>query len=186
MKPQYRLLQLAVVGCRDACYRHDMARALAELHLALSTRKVLDNLVPEQVPVLLRAVTEYGICEDEIRRQRVGLYEHLVEKIHPTEDECAPPARGAIASSVCAVFDLGLARAGLALKDGDAQRGEIETDHVHNLPEFLDNPSTPSLDYYLEKERSYYLGRLEKAYGSAVSNEASGRFQKYWREMRIE
>lgn len=61
------------------------------------------------------------------------------------------------------LFDLlriGIIRARAAGWDGDAGRCAIETDHIHNIPDLIEDFRAQRLDYYWKAERACYIDRI--------------------------
>jgi hypothetical protein len=65
-----------------------------------------------------------------------------------------PPA---IATILLEILRHGILRARAAGWSGDAERCVIETDHIHNLPELIDNYSQERLRYYWDTERASFM-----------------------------
>jgi hypothetical protein len=57
------------------------------------------------------------------------------------------------------ILRFGILQARLAGWEGDAKLAAFEADHVHNLPQVLDQQSMEGLRYYYDVERPCYLER---------------------------
>jgi hypothetical protein len=66
---------------------------------------------------------------------------------------CPPP----IATSLLAILQHGILCARAAGWSGEAERCAIETDHIHNLPELIENYSPERLRYYWDAERRSFM-----------------------------
>jgi hypothetical protein len=64
-----------------------------------------------------------------------------------------------IADVLLEILYFGLLRARAASWEGDARRGEIETDHLHNLPSIIRDFKPANLEYYWNVERGLFLER---------------------------
>lgn len=85
-----------------------------------------------------------------------------------------PPEIARILLQILRVGSLRIRAAGWA---GDAARCAVEADHVHNLPEVLENFSVEGLRYYWEVERLSFERRL-----GAADREG---FASHWEQLRL-
>ncbi len=68
-----------------------------------------------------------------------------------------------IADIILEILQAGLLRARAASWASDLRRCELETDHLHNLPELLKNYSPERLRYYWEAERASFIEQGSRA-----------------------
>jgi hypothetical protein len=64
-----------------------------------------------------------------------------------------------VAEILCDILATGLVRIRAAALSGDAERCQIESDHLHNLPRLLSDYTDEALAYYWEAERPSFVDR---------------------------
>ena len=116
-------------------------------------------------------------------KSRAEAYASLVNESDVADDQ-ATSARHEHVEAIHSILETGLGQIQEALAKGDFQRGEIEADHIHNLPRRLEAMTPGALDYYLNRERTYYLEQLEKFYGVDVKVSVEDRFHKHWEQLK--
>ncbi len=180
------LLELALVGCRDACYRKAKMRASAELELASSVLHALLRKPDQKTDELAACVAEYGKMEDEIANNRYEIYSGILAKLD-SEDVDLPSTKSSPRfQAVYSTIATGIHNVQQALTGEDFSRGELEADHIHNLPSLLETPHQQAFDDYLKRERPFYLSRLAEEYGEEVEENAKNEFENHWEAMANE
>ncbi len=155
-----KILQLAIIGCRDACIGRIVRLAAAECQLTKAVRSSLASDQAEHEVVTREAINEYGRCDYPEVPERCLMYKHLLSVCHGGPKPETALGESPNSSALLRVLDLGISRMSLALNNEDLEWAEIEADHIHNIPPMLGEISVSQLTYYLTKERSYFESRL--------------------------
>lgn len=172
------------MGCRDAGYSRNLQRASAELGISVAILESTKNDDPEKI---LRLHTSLDLLKtqsrnhsDEILLHRHEIYAGYVQQIEVTNEKTSVFWSNAVSVSIFSAISVGHKLIEFAILQGDARRCEIEADHIHNLPVLISPDHEKSKEYYLEKERYFYLDQLEKHTGIDTRNEMSKRFEQFW------
>lgn len=83
-----------------------------------------------------------------------------------------------IAETILQIIRYGILRARAAAWSGDSARSAIEADHIHNLPDLLQNYSPDKLQYYWEGEKPAFVAK--------VAHDGLGRFQDFWQALEAQ
>ncbi len=187
MNPTLTLLQLTLIGCRDAAYARDRGRAEGELALAYCIREAMNEPRSKQGQSLKEGLIEYCRSADELNNEvmhgRVDAYQGLIREARSEVGATASTCVSTDFAAVVGAIDEGLQLMKHAIEASDLQRCEIEAEHIHNLPALADFERVESLEYYLESQRTYYLTRLSEKYGEETCGQASEVFEKHWNNM---
>lgn len=183
MSKIFRLLQLLLIGCRDAAYSRDLVRTNAEFAFAVSARQAVENSLHEQVQQLVLALKNYASVDDDVIQSRADVYRSLVNSIQDEQVETSQLSALPGFLGVFRCLDCGIARAKRAIESDDLRQCEIEMEHIHNLPSLIDTAIEKTRDYYLEKQRPHFLNKLENHYGPEMKQNAANEFREPWSQM---
>ena len=181
MSKFFLLLSLVLTGFRDACYSKNSPLALAELEFAQIVRSVLGDRVAVQVKTLGGALLGFQFAgECELIEDRADTYEAIIANIDREKIETSDISLETRFIVLFAAFDLGMKQIEMAMSLQDFQRGEIEADHIHNLPVLVDPTNVSSTEYYIQQETDFYLRRLDEVYGKDEKRKAEELFRETW------
>lgn len=181
------LLQLTLIGCRDAAYTGDQVRVEGELALAYCIREAMNHRQTKQGELLEEGIAEYCRRADELNNEvmnsRADAYRSLVLQVKAEAEATASRRLPVDFSAVVGTIDEGLRLIKQAVEASDLQRCEIEAEHIHNLPALADFERAESSEYYLESQRTQYLTQLRDRYGEDTCRQASKVFENHWKNM---
>jgi hypothetical protein len=178
------LLELGIIGCRDAGFSNQIARVATELRLCQAVISLAT--APINVEIRLAAMIQdlqqaAAYSNDRVLSQRSVVYGGLVDSIRqnpgPVQWLTDEPLNQEIVESIV----IGLERIGIAVKRLDPRRCEIEAEHIHNLPLTLDASHRKARRYYAESERYFFLDQLGVHAGAEEVCVARIAFERFWK-----
>jgi hypothetical protein len=79
------------------------------------------------------------------------------------------------------ILSFGLVRIRDASALGNVAYCSVESEHLHNIPSLIGETHEPRHEYYFEKERTYYLSRVDRSVPEIGFTLA--RYEELWAEL---